>query len=84
MGSNLIYATPNEVRANKYVRRIYKDAFGNELNIGDKVVFGNYCGDIYKGEIVGFTRNFIKIKYPSSYKGDFFTIYKTAYKVYKI
>ena len=84
MVNNLIYVTPDGVRANKYMKRVFKDAFGNELNIGDKVVFGNYYGDVYKGEVFGFTKDFVKIKYPSLYKGDFYTIYKTPSKICKV
>ena len=81
----LPYAAPNEVRANKNRCRVFKDCLDIELNVGDTIVFSDGWGCLHKGEVEGFTRlRFVKIKYSSAYKGDYWHLYKEPSKVCKI
>jgi len=50
----------------KHINSDYKDAFDNDIFIGDKVLFmdcyedGSFCGYM-EGKVTGFTREFVKI-----------------------
>ena len=55
-----------------------KDAFNNELNIGDKIIYmyQHYDGrwdSFHKGIIIGFTPCFVKIKISEEDKNEYWT-----------
>jgi len=76
----------------KQINSNYKDAFNNDIFIGDKVLFmdcsgdGSFCGYI-QGEVTGFTKEFVKI-IPKKYDkyNSYFDIDRIEYirKPYRI
>lgn len=69
-----------------------KDAFYNKINIGDTVVymFQYYDGrwvNFHKGNVIGFTENFVKIKIQNKDKDNYWAkekIYKNGEFIYQV
>ena len=65
----------------------HKDAFNNELKVGDNIVIGSYLGHLYKGKVVGCTKCKIAFYYIYSTRDiDYsrYISYTDSSKVYKI